>query len=61
MAEGGAEDVDRAVTAARRSFDDRRWSDQPPAARKAVLLRLADLRDHLDELALLEWFDLSGR
>ena len=34
VAEGGAEDVERAVAAARRSFDDRRWSDQPPAARK---------------------------
>ena len=40
---GGLEDVDRAVAAARRSFDDRRWSDQPPAARKKVLLRLAEL------------------
>ena len=44
VAEGDAEDVDRAVAAARRSFDDRRWSDQPPADRKRVLLRLAELR-----------------
>ena len=43
VAEGSGEDVGRAVTAARRSFDDRRWSDQPPAARKKVLLRLAEL------------------
>ena len=37
VAEGAPEDVDRAVAAARRSFDDRRWSDQPPVARKKVL------------------------
>ena len=60
VAEGDATDVDRAVAAARRSFDDRRWSDQPPAARKKVLLRLADLvRDNLDELALLESLDVG--
>ena len=38
VASGGLEDVDRAVAAARRSFDDRRWSDQKPASRKQVLL-----------------------
>ncbi len=60
VAEGDAEDIDRAVTAARRSFDDRRWSDQTPAARKRVLLRLADLiRENLDELALLEALDVG--
>ena len=60
VAEGGIEDVDRAVAAARRSFDDRRWSEQPPAARKRVLLRLAELvREHLDELALLESLDVG--
>src|SRR6187399_1780909 len=49
VAEGDTEDVDRAVRAARGSFDDRRWSDQPPAARKRVLHRLAELvREHLD-------------
>src|SRR3954469_23970169 len=60
VAEADAVDVDRAVAAARRSFDDRRWSDQPPAARKKVLLRLADLvREHLGELALLESLDVG--
>jgi acyl-CoA reductase-like NAD-dependent aldehyde dehydrogenase len=58
VAEGGPEDVDRAVAAARRAFDDRRWSDQSPADRKRVLLRLADLiRSNRDELALLESLD----
>ncbi len=60
VALGDARDVDRAVAAARRAFDDRRWSDQPPAARKRVLLRLAELvREHLDELALLESLDVG--
>jgi acyl-CoA reductase-like NAD-dependent aldehyde dehydrogenase len=60
VAEGGVEDVDLAVAAARRAFDDGRWADQPPAARKRVLLRLADLvREHLDELALLESLDVG--
>ncbi|HEY8168260.1 MAG TPA: aldehyde dehydrogenase [Candidatus Limnocylindrales bacterium] len=58
VAEGGLEDVDRAVRAARIAFDDGRWSDQTPDERKVVMLRLADLiREHLDELALLEALD----
>ena len=36
-------DVDRAVAAARRAFDDGRWSRRAPAERKKVLLRLAEL------------------
>ena len=60
VAQGDARDVDRAVAAARRAFDDRRWSDQPPSTRKRVLLRLAELvREHLDELALLESLDVG--
>ena len=60
VAEGGGEDVDRAVTAARRAFEDRRWADQAPVARKRVLLRLAELvRGHRDELALLESLDVG--
>ena len=38
-----AEDVDRAVAAARRSFDAGAWSMVAPRKRKAVLLRLAEL------------------
>jgi gamma-glutamyl-gamma-aminobutyraldehyde dehydrogenase len=54
----GSDDVDRAVSAARRAFADGRWSDRAPADRKAVLLRLADLvREHADELALLDTLD----
>ncbi|WP_028473763.1 aldehyde dehydrogenase [Nocardioides alkalitolerans] len=58
VAEAGVVDVDRAVDAARRAFDDGRWSRTPPAHRKAVLLRLADLiRAHGDELAVLDTID----
>jgi 4-guanidinobutyraldehyde dehydrogenase/NAD-dependent aldehyde dehydrogenase len=60
VAEGDTEDVDRAVAAARAAFDDRRWSDQAPANRKRVLLKLADLiRANRDELALLESLDVG--
>lgn len=54
IAAAGAEDVARATATARRAFDDGRWSRQPPAARKAVLLRLAGLIEaHAHELAVL--------
>lgn len=43
MARGAAADMDRAVAAARAAFDDGRWSRQPPAGRKKVLLKWADL------------------
>jgi acyl-CoA reductase-like NAD-dependent aldehyde dehydrogenase len=60
VAEGDAEDVDRAVKAARRAFEDRRWAGQPPAARKAVLLKLAELvRENAAELAALETLDMG--
>ena len=60
VAEGGTEDIDRAVAAARRSFDDRRWADLSPANRKRILLKLADLiRANRDELALLESLDVG--
>lgn len=60
VAEGGPEDVDRAVVAARSAFEDRRWADQRPVARKRVLLRLAEhVRTNRDELALLETLDVG--
>jgi gamma-glutamyl-gamma-aminobutyraldehyde dehydrogenase len=55
VASGGPEDIDRAVAAARRSFDDGRWSRMAPADRKTVLLRFADLIEaNTDELATLD-------
>jgi 4-(gamma-glutamylamino)butanal dehydrogenase len=55
IAAGEAADIDLAVAAARRAFDDGRWSRRSPAERKAVLLRLADLIEaNAEELALLD-------
>lgn len=60
VAAGGSGDVDRAVHAARAAFTDRRWAGQPPAARKRVLARWAELVDaHRDELALLETLNVG--
>ena len=54
-------DVDLAVKAARRAFDDGVWSRCDPGERKEALLRFAALlRDHGEELALLESTD-SGK
>jgi aldehyde dehydrogenase (NAD+)/gamma-glutamyl-gamma-aminobutyraldehyde dehydrogenase len=56
-----AADVDRAVRAARRAFNDGGWSRAAPEYRKAVLLTLAQLvRENADELATLECLD-SGK
>ena len=55
VAAGGTEDIDRAVAAARRSFQDGRWSRQSPADRKKVLLRFAALIEaNTEELATLD-------
>jgi 4-(gamma-glutamylamino)butanal dehydrogenase len=60
VAAGDAEDVDRAVAAARRAFESGGWSDADPAERKRVLLRLAELtREHGEELALLDSMDMG--
>lgn len=51
-------DVDRAVKAARSSFEAGVWSQISPRERKAVLLRWAALvREHNDELALIDTLD----
>lgn len=56
-----AADVDIAVAGARAAFADGRWAKQHPAARKQVLLRLAQLiEDNLVELSVLESLD-SGK
>lgn len=60
VAEGDAEDIDRAVRAAREAFDAGVWSQMAPMDRKAVLLKLADLiRANLTELALLDSLDMG--
>jgi acyl-CoA reductase-like NAD-dependent aldehyde dehydrogenase len=53
-------DVEAAVASARAAFDGGRWSQMPPASRKRVLLRFAELLlAHRDELALLETLDMG--
>ncbi|WP_137109579.1 aldehyde dehydrogenase [Rhodobacter sp. SY28-1] len=53
-ARGTQADSEAAITAARRAFDDGRWSDLAPAARKKILLKWADLIEaHAVELAVL--------
>jgi len=53
--ECGVEDVNRAVAAARRAFDDGRWTGLGPGGRAAALLKLADLlEENLDALAAME-------
>jgi gamma-glutamyl-gamma-aminobutyraldehyde dehydrogenase len=51
-------DVEKAVKAARRSFEQGVWSKRSPAERKHVLLHFADLLEqNLAELALLDCLD----
>jgi acyl-CoA reductase-like NAD-dependent aldehyde dehydrogenase len=55
-----AADVDRAVAGARRAFEAGIWSQAAPRVRKRVLLRLAEsIRDHREELAMLETIDMG--
>ncbi len=58
VAEGGAEDVDRAVEAARKAFEEGPWPKLKPTERAKLVYRLADLiEEHGDELAQLETLD----
>jgi len=58
IADASNNDVDRAVAAARRAFDDGRWSGLPPLARERALHKLADLIEQNAELfAELEAID----
>ncbi len=60
VARCGAEDIDAAVRAARRAFEDGRWSAKPPAVRKKILQKFADrILAARDELALLETLDMG--
>ena len=56
--EAGAEEVDAAVQAAVRAFGE--WSRRPSAERRVLLKRFAQLiRDHEDELAAIETWDVG--
>lgn len=60
VALGGADDADRAVTAARAAFDEGPWPRLGFAGRGALLHRLADLvEQHADELAMADTRDMG--
>jgi aldehyde dehydrogenase (NAD+) len=60
VAEGDAEDINRAVAAARRAFEGP-WSKAKPYERQALLLKLADLIEtHFDELSALDTVDMGA-
>ncbi|RBB98080.1 aldehyde dehydrogenase [Pseudomonas sp. MWU12-2115] len=56
----GEDDVDATVANARQVFEAGIWAQRPPAERKQVLLRLADLlMEHREELALLDSLNMG--
>src|SRR5258707_2394508 len=58
VAEGDAEDLDRAVRAARKAFDDGPWGRMTPSERGRIIWRIGDLiLQHVEELAKLESVD----
>ncbi|KAL3368364.1 hypothetical protein AABB24_009305 [Solanum stoloniferum] len=58
IAEGDAEDINRAVAAARKAFDEGPWPRMTAYERSKILLRLADLIEkHNDQIATLETWD----
>src|SRR5258708_5024543 len=58
VAEGGAEDADRAVAAARKAHDSGVWRDLPPSERAKALWRAGDLiEERATEFAQLESLD----
>jgi aldehyde dehydrogenase (NAD+) len=60
VAEGDAEDINRAVAAARRAFEGP-WSKAKPYERQMLLLKLADLvEQHFDELSALDTVDMGA-
>ncbi|MFO1037109.1 MAG: aldehyde dehydrogenase family protein [Geminicoccaceae bacterium] len=62
VAEGEARDVNHAVEAARRAFDEGPWSRMAPSQRGKLLWRLAELVEkHNDEFAELESIDNGKR
>jgi len=58
VAEGDAEDINRAVVAARKAFESGPWPKMTPSQRGRLLWRVAELiEEHADELAMLETLD----
>lgn len=62
VSEGAAADVDLAVAAARRTFDEGGWSGTPAPERAALLHRVADLLERdADDIARRESLDTGKR
>lgn len=60
VADCDSEDVQHAVTAARKAFEAGHWAAAKPSYRKAVLVKFSQLvREHAQELALLETLDMG--
>jgi aldehyde dehydrogenase (NAD+) len=60
LAEGGEEDVDRAVNAARTAFEGP-WSQFKPFDRQALMLKIADtVERHFDDLHVLDTLDMGA-
>ncbi len=60
VAESEGEDIERAVAAARRSFEAGVWANTKPTHRKKILIKFAQLIEQYgDELALLESLDMG--
>jgi acyl-CoA reductase-like NAD-dependent aldehyde dehydrogenase len=58
IAEGDKADVDEAVKAARKAFEESKWSSITPHQRSRYLYKIADLiEEHADQLAELESLD----
>ncbi len=58
IAEGGAEDIDRAVKAARKAFNSGCWSNLKPGDRKSIMLKFVELLEaNAMEIALLDCLD----
>lgn len=58
VSEGETEDINRAVAAARKAFEEGPWSRMPPSVRGRILWKLADLiEEHTEALARIESLD----
>ena len=60
FSEGCGQDIERAVKAADKSFEDGRWSDFPVSQRKSILQKLADLIvENKEILAIYDCLDVG--
>jgi acyl-CoA reductase-like NAD-dependent aldehyde dehydrogenase len=61
VARGGADEVDRAVAAAKDAFDDGEWSRAKPSQRRKVLFKAADLLEQRsDDIRRLETQEMGS-